>query len=271
MKTTFTVAVTLLAVFLLSGGNLAVTNAATPPAGVSSHVSETSQQLSLNIQGGVVSAGNQHYKLGQEGQALEAVVGGYQLIPSSTHLEYNLNAQVNGMSTTGSGRFTLTGQNATGSNVRMHGNVQIVDSVPAVCFPSFSMSGTCAPTDTSQVPAAFVGIASVEISWSSPETSSGNGHGDGNGNRNAHSDDGNSGAATTTATVPMMFESPYFNPFGDAISFGSVDNSIAVVTNYTRATIDWTNVNDAGAIMGTVGTTPVAGVFLQVATEHENL
>jgi hypothetical protein len=84
--------------------------------------------------------------------------------------------------------------------------------------------------------------------------------------------------------VPMAFESPYFNPFGNAIMFGDAQtmstntptaSSILVVTNYSHATIDWSQVVDAGFVTGTLGegatTTQVSGLVTQVASEHEDL
>jgi len=101
-------------------------------------------------------------------------------------------------------------------------------------------------------------------------SSSNNGYGTwSNWNGNSYSN----GASTSSPStiVGMVFESPYFDPFGDAITITSADNSIIIVTNYTQATIDWSNVVDAGALLGSLGTTPISGAFQQVAFEHENL
>ncbi|MGA2876327.1 MAG: hypothetical protein ABSE82_12405 [Nitrososphaerales archaeon] len=239
MKTYFSMAVTILAVLLLSSGGLLVTHAATP----SSVSSSTSQALSLNMMGGVVSAGNQNYLIVQKGPALEAVIDGSPLVTSQ--LTYTLNAQQKGLTTSGSASFTLTGQNLTGATVTVTGKVQISGSVPAVALPA-----GCVTNCTSEVPAAFTGAASIQVGPAQTSTSSN---------------------AQATTTVGMVLESAYFDPFGDAITITSVDNSIIIATNYTKASITWTNVVDAGILMGSLGSTPISGAFQQVAAEQENL
>jgi len=260
MKSFVTMAVTVLAVLLLSSGGLLVTHAATPNSGSDwGQRSSNSQALSLTMGGGVVSAGNQRYLIVQNGPALLAVINGDPL--ATSQLTYTLRAQQNGLSTSGSATFTLTGVDAiTGASVALSGNVQISGAIPAVCLPSYSMTGVCASSDSSEVPAAFTGLATIQTG--SATTSSNN--------DNDNSQSSTSSTAPST-TVGMVMESAYFNPFGNAITITSSDSSIVIVTNYTQATIDWTSVVDAGAIGGTLGTTPITGAFQQVAAEHENL
>lgn len=252
------IALAFLAIFLFSGAGLlgaSATGTQHQPPGPPG-----TQPLSLTIMGGVVSAGNQHYLIDQHGQALLALVQGDPI--AEAQLTYHLDVQIQGMSATGTGMFHLTGQDMiTGSNVNMNGFVKIVSSQPAVCFTGTSMDLSCSGADTSQVPADFLGYASILVTTGqTPQTH------------------------VTLQNVLMAFESPYFNPFGNAIMFGDATtmttntpsaNSILVVTNYSRATIDWSQVVDAGVVSGTLGagvdSTTVSGYMTQVASEHEDL
>lgn len=270
MKSYFITAVTILAAILLSSGGLLVTHAASPPSANDwGQNNFSSQALTMSISGGVASAGNQRYFIQQNGPAIEAIVAGDPLVTSQ--LSYTLYANQQGLSTSGSATFYLTGTGASGTSYSVSGTIPLSGSVVGACLPSFT-AGTCASGDTSEVPAAFTGAGSVQISTGAVSTSSGNGNGN-NGYGNNQGNDQNSGSdnAPTAVTEAMVFENAYFNPFGDAITITSADNSIIIVTNYTQATIDWSNVVDAGVVTGSIGTTPIAGAFTQVATEHENL
>jgi hypothetical protein len=274
MKTYLTTAVTILAVLLLSGGGLLVTHAATP----STTSSSSSQALNLNLFGGVTSAGNQNYFIRQNGPALLAVINGDPL--ATNHLTYTLNAKQNGLSTSGSATFSLTGQDAvTGASVSVSGTIPISGSISGANLPFGCTTTppytTLAPQCTSEVPAAFGGAGSVI--FSSPQTGSqggssgNNGYGNGFGRWSGNGNGNNSNGPASTEV--MTFESAYFNPFGDAITITSLDNSIIIVTNYTQATIDWTNVVDAATFLpgSVLGSTPITGNMVQVAAEHENL
>jgi hypothetical protein len=239
MKTLYISAVAILAVLLVSGGGgLLVTHATTPSWGSNGWQNQSSQTLSMSLVGGVASLGNQRYFIEQNGPALEAVIDGSPL--TSTQLTYALSANQKGVSTSGRAYFELTGQDPSGNTVSVTGTVQISGSVPALCLPSQNV-GACAATDTSEVPLYFTGVASIQI------------------------------PSMPTDTAPMLLESAYFNPFGDAINITALDGSVFIVTNYTQGTINWSNVVDVGAISGTLGTTPIAGAFQQVVSERENL
>lgn len=290
MKSYFITAATILATLLLSSGGLLVTHAAVPPSTNDFGQNNLSSQLlTMSITGGVANAGNQRYYIHQDGSALAAVVAGDPLV--TNHLSYTLYANQQGLSTSGKASFELTGTGASGTNYTVRGSIPLSGSIVGACLPSFS-AVSCAPGDTSEVPAAFTGMGSVQIGTTTTSTSSstghsgyGNGNGDGSGHRsgdnggsngygnrngdgNSHSDSTSSSSPTTLA---MAFESPYFDPFGDAITITSLDNSIVILTNYTTGTIDWSNVVDVGGFTGSLGTTPLAGAFTQIATEHENL
>jgi len=221
---------------LLSSGGLLAAHADTSNSGISNQANYqgqgSSQTLALNIAGGVVSAGSQQYSITQSGPALEAIIDGSPLVSST--LTYNLNVYQQGLSTSGSASFQLSGQSGSGK-VTVSGKVQVSGSVPGALLP-FGCTNNC----TSEVPAAFTGSASVRV-------------------------------GSTRETVGMVLESAYFDPFGDAITLTSVDNSIIIVTNYTQATINWNNVVDEGGFYGMLGNTPISGAMQQVAFESENL
>jgi hypothetical protein len=238
MKTLYIGAIALLAVLLISsGGGLLVTHAASPTWG-NTGWQQSSQALSINLVGGVASLGNQYYSVEQKGAALVAIVDGSPL--TSTQLTYVLSADQRGLSTSGTAYFQLTGQDPTGNPVSVTGNVQISGSVPALCLPSLS-AGACATGDTSEVPLYFTGSASIQV------------------------------PSMPTDNTPVLLESAYFDPFGNAINITAMDGSVFIVTDYTQGTISWSNAVDVGAVSGTLGTTPIAGAFQQVVSERENL
>ena len=263
-------AVTVLAVLLLSSGGLLVTHAQAPSS-ASDKGGSSSQVLSLFATGAVVNAGNQHYLIVQHGQALEAIVNGDPL--SASHVTYELNAHQNGLSTSGSATFTLTGQDIiTGAMVRVTGNVRISGNIPAVCLPSFTSPVACSSPDSSEVPALFVGAASMQVNTQATQSSD-----NGNGNNVRTQDVGNHNAPVTTV-VPLLLESAYTNPFGAPIGISSFDpntglptTTLVIITTYTKATIDWSNVQDLAAISGTLGSVAVTGTLSQLAQEHEDL
>ena len=267
MKTTITVAVTLLAVFLLlSSGGLVATYAATPGTAHSDRGSDgpsASQALSLQIGGAVINAGIQRYSIQQTGKVVSATVAGFTVDPTQpVLLQYRLEATIDGTSASGNANFRLTAALADGSGtLYVSGKARIVSTVAAVCLPNYdtpNTDGSCPTGDTSEVPAFFVGIATVQVAVTTPSS---------------HNAPDEQSAPTQTMTVPMLFESAYLNPFGMPIVFGSADNfaTLLVITPYNQATIDWNNVVIAGELGGVYGSSQVAGTFTEVSHEHENL
>ena len=267
MKTTTTIAVTLLAVFLLlSSGGLVATYAASPTTTHTDRGSDgpsAAQTLSLAIGGGVVSAGTQHYNIQQTGQVVSATVAGFTIDPTQPMLlQYHLEATVQGTTASGNANFHLTATLADGSGtLYVSGNAKIIGAVAAVCLPNYDTpnpDGTCPAADNSEVPAFFVGIATVQVTVGTPTS---------------HDAPNDHGAPTQPMIVPMLFESAYLNPFGNPIVFGSADNfaSLMIITPYNHATIDWNNVVVAGGLGGVYGSSQVAGTFSEVSREHENL
>lgn len=71
--------------------------------------------------------------------------------------------------------------------------------------------------------------------------------------------------------VLMLFESPYWNPFGNPILITTVDSSLVIVTTYTRGTIDWSYVATGAFVFGQLDEQPFSGTFTQIAKAHEDL
>lgn len=71
--------------------------------------------------------------------------------------------------------------------------------------------------------------------------------------------------------VQMLFESPYWNPFGNPILITTYDSSLVIVTTYSRGTIDWSYVVTGAFVFGQLGEQPFSGTFMQIAKAHEDL
>jgi hypothetical protein len=245
-----------------------------PPTHPGKHAT---QQLLLAIQAVVANAGNQHYIIqaggpprprGLGGQPYTVSLLGTLLSFSSTkpmNFNYHLDATINGLAVSGNANFQLAGALSNGSNINLDGNAQIVDAVPAVCLPSY-MIGACMSSDTSEVPAFFIGSANIQYTLTTPPTP------DQAPTPTSPPTPPTSPENVNMNDVQIMFESAYMNPFGNPITIASMDGyTLLIVTPYTQATIDWSNVVDAGTIAGTLGNTSVTGTFSQVAQEHEDL
>lgn len=190
--------------------------------------------------GGVISnAGNQHYVI-QGGQAAaDGWIFSNQISAGST-VNFRLDASVVGLSTSGNGEL---GQ-STG-NGKSWGNLQgvsivINDEIPAQVFPLIPTPGV----SPSEVPFYFTGTATVM----------------------------NHGQSSGTS-VPIMIESPYWNPFGGPIVVMSTDTppSIFLIVTYSVATINWSGVEVDGYLGGMFGQVPVTGGFTNIANANENL
>jgi hypothetical protein len=219
-----------------------------------------SQTLSLTLMGGVVSAGNQYYSIQQSGQTVMESMAGYMIDHATpSHLYYHLDAFVQGTSVSGNANFYLAGTLVGGGIIHVFGHAQIMSLAPAVCLPSGNTNGICESGDTSEVPAFFVGLATIRVSTSITSAT--------------QSSSQSQSMTYAIESVPMVFESAYLNPFGAPIVFGSADNfqTLMVVTTYAQASIFWSNVVVAGGIAGALGQTQIAGSFTEVSQEYENL
>lgn len=287
MKTLYTTAVTAFAILMLASGGLLVTHAATPqdwqqPPSNNDHGSQfTGQTLALQFGGAVMDSGTQHYNILQTGNVGMMTLAGFNIDPTqANHLSYTLDATVQGTSVTGHASFLLTASLVGGGNVIVSGNAQLNGMVPAVCVPGYingEIPGqtSCASTDTSAVPAFFMGMATLQIITPS---SNSNDNPSNNGNNGHHGDNGygqqDSSSPQQSVQVPMLFESAYLNPFGAPIVFGTADNfgTLMVITTYTHASVDWRNVAIGGQVGGQLGSsTTFAGTFAQVSNEYEDL
>ncbi len=237
------IALSLLAVFLLSGSGLIAANA---------QGSTQQQTLSFSAFGGVASAGNQNYVIQQYGQALMASMAGYNFNTTQpVQFSYSLSASINGLSASGAALFDLTASLVGGGTVSIMGIALINSQIPALCLPSGSTSGVCAPGDTSSIPAFFVSTNTMLFIMT---------------NVNGHT-------SMQTESLPMLFESAYMNPFGAPIVLGSADGfaTMLVVTPYSKGTVTWHGAVTESQVLGTYGTTSISGGLVQVITEHENL
>jgi hypothetical protein len=262
----------LVVLFLFSGSGMVVTHAEAPPTPPTPPQGPTSQSFSLAIAGEVVNAGNQHYNIQAGGPAIHgrdqpvsaSVLGTSLNLTKPLNFNYHLDTKVSGLTVTGNAAFQLMGTLVNGSNINLEGNAQIVGAIPAVCLPSFSMAAICASTDTSEVPAFFLGLANIHFTVITPTTPPGKTRG-----------------PPTPPTPPenvnlngvqVMFESAYLNPFGNPIVIASSDfYTLSIVAPYTQATIDWSNVAVTGELGGTLGQKVVSGTFAEVSQQHEDL
>ena len=214
-----------------------------------------SNNLSLALTGAVLSAGSQTYSI-QGGQLVSAAVPNHAFDHSS-HIDYSLNAVVNGLSVSGSASFDITSVTSGGTHVEVHGEASIIGDASAVGLLSvyFPLTGTCT-TDCpppSEIPSGFLGLADITVSTC---------HG--------------AFAAQKCTTTPysgvgMIFESSYLNPFGGPIFFGSTDNSFFVVATYTTSRVTWTGVQLGGTLLGSLAGSPVSGSFGMTVNSVEDL
>src|ERR1700730_15057486 len=111
--------------------------------------SDNQKNISLSIQNGIIeNAGHQNWMM-RGGNLVTAVIASSPSVTSWSDLHYSLNATVNGVTSSGTFTLRILGTTADGKNVHLRLNAAVIGSVPAVCFPSYSLSGTCATTDTS--------------------------------------------------------------------------------------------------------------------------
>jgi hypothetical protein len=209
---------------------------------------QQTQSLSMTVGGTVVQSGDQHYYLHGNG-LVSAQIGTLTFGPSSK-IDYTMTVDVVGQSATGTAQFQISGRTGEESKATVTGTVQIVGMIPEE-IPFGCVGAAC----TSAIPVFFAGVAVVNVT-------------------SGHHEDSRSRPSQLIQTG-ILLESPYFNPFGNALSIVSTDSptspSIVVVTTYDKATIAWTNSGVSGAIAGTLGTAPVSGTFSLVMLESENL
>lgn len=159
-------------------------------------------------------------------------------------VNYSMDANINGLVASGKFRLDLRGTTAAGQKIEARIHTLINSSVPAVCFPSYSVTGVCASGDTSEIPAYFIAYGYLRIQTGSK--------------------------LSPRYDVALMIEDAALNPFGAPIVISSLDGSLLVVATYNRATTVWHDVETGGMLSGTVGTTLVSGAFVQTIHTNEN-
>lgn len=208
-------AASVLALVLLAGSSLAYAN--------------TPVQLTVNFAGGVLDAGNQHYRV-EGGTVVLALFLGDALDPSDVEFKYSLRAEVSGSSVTGNASFELESEGDE-SELEIKGKVDINGAIGV-------------PVGSSQIPFYFTGTGTLSVEQDETKQE---------------------------LPVEMLFESPYWNPFGNPILITTDDSSLVIVTTYSRGTIDWSYVATGAFMFGQLGEQPFSGTFTQVAEAHEDL
>jgi hypothetical protein len=231
--------VSIIALFMVSGVFAAHTSAYTNVN------SDSQKKISLSIQQGIITnAGPQKWSM-NGGKLIMAAVTSPNLVAVSSwsDVDYSLNASVNGLNSTGTFKLHLHGATSAGKNVNLRIDAVVVDSIPAACFPSYSM-GTCLAGDNSEIPAFLVAV----------------------GYANTGSDD------SQKQSISLMIEDAALNPFGDRIVISSLDGSIMIVATYDHAKTIWEGVQLAGIVTGSigVGASAVSGNFVENITTTEN-
>jgi hypothetical protein len=152
-------------------------------------------------------------------------------------LSFNLQAEAVGLGASGSAQFQLSGMTVTGIQVQAKGQAQIV-GMQAVSLPV-----GCTTTCSSGIPVFFVGVAVTNVTV---------------------------GSSSQLITSTMLFESPYFNPWGNPIMMVSTDGAIVIAATYNKATLDWKGTSVIGSIQGSLGSNPVQGTVTLSSNEHED-
>jgi len=238
MKTLAT-AITLLATLLLASSGLLVTHASTASAATNS-----GGQLSLGLQGVIVSAGRQSWSI--SGGSLAGAQLGQELVPPGANIQYSMSASVRGMNANGFFQMSMSGTTADGQSVTYTAEGPVVGMIPSICFPGYDTpdaNGNCPTSDNTAIPGFFIAAVSTNETL---------------------------GTTITTGQLTFLVEAPIMNPFGAPIVIASTDGSINIVTSYQSATATWTNVKLAGVVSGTYNNQQAAGTFSQVANAYEN-
>jgi len=241
---TLTTAITILAIILLSSSGLLISHADTPSSVQSPSYNNSSQSLSLNLQGVITSAGHQSWSV--SGGTLVGAQIGTEVVPPGATLQYSMSANDRGMSSSGSFTISMTGTGIDGQFVNFTASGQIVGMIPSICFPGYdspNAAGVCPSTDQTAIPAFF------EAPVTATETI---------------------GTTATTAQLVLLIESPIMNPFGAPIVIASTDGSVSVVATYQSASATWSNVKLAATLSGTLNNQPASGSLSQVSNAVEN-
>jgi hypothetical protein len=237
MKTLAT-AMTLLITLLIASSGLLVTHAAT------SSSATTHGDLSLGLSGVITSAGSQSWSM--SGGFLAGAQIGQEIVPAGASIQYSLNADVRGMSSTGWFSLSMSGTTADGQSFTYNAVGPVVGMVPSICFPGYdspNAAGNCPTTDNTAIPGFFIAAVSATETL---------------------------GSTTTTSQLVFLIEAPIMNPWGAPIAIASTDGSVNVVATYQSATATWSDVHLAGVLSGTYNGQQATGMFAQTANAYEN-
>ncbi len=209
-------------------------------------IADKSQSLTLTFGGVLVDVGVQRYHL-SGGSLVSASVAapGTTLSLTSTHLEYSVDAKVQGNTVTGHADLQLRGKDSKSGVVSLEGRVNLNDMIPAIGFPVTDPNNplACLPSScTSEIPGFLVGVADLQLRVGDTQIS--------------------------LPSTPVLFESAYLNPFGGPIFIGTPDGSISIAAKYTSAISEWANARTMGSV-GSGGTDQ--GFFSMVSSLTENL
>ena len=222
---------------------------------MSSNVGQGKQQqqqpFSLTIQEGfIANAGPQAWSM-TGGDLVVASLTARPALASTTwsSVKYSLFATVSGLSANGFFSLDLIGTSSSSSqNVHVWIEAQVVNAVPAICFPSYS-AGKCAKGDTSEIPAYFTAVGEVnsQVGKNAP----------------------------VSHEIHLHIEDAAMNPFGGPIVISSFSGKLLVVATYSSAHTEWGGVVTEGSLSGSLGggapaSTSVSGAFVQKIFASEN-
>lgn len=200
--------------------------------GTTAAFADTGQTYNLTVPlGYVTNLGNQTYTV-NGGTNYGGMIEGQQLNPGG-NLQYNLFVVQNGMSTYGWGAIRLTGTTGTGTSVKVTGTFTVDSAIAAGVIGS------------SELPIYFIASApNIQVTV---------------------------GGSTTSLSMPLLIESPYWNPWGGPITITSEDGtSLLMAATYNVGNIIWQGSQVAGPL-SVVGSTAAPGTFSLTTLEFENL
>ena len=221
-------------------------------------IAAENQRITLSYSGILVDIGSQSYS-SRGGSLVSASVtaAGKTFSLTSAHLEYSIDAKVQGNDVAGhatlqlksqgakSGEETNSGEDNNSGQFSVAGRFDLTGMIPAIGFPITDPNNplACLPNScTSQIPGFLIGLGDLKLKI-----------GD---------------SRITLPSTPMLFESAYLNPFGGPIFIGTPDGSISIAVKYSSAISHWANVKTSGTVQA--GTTD-QGAFTLVSDLTENL
>lgn len=215
-------------------------------AGSYSFADSKQQTLNLSIPSGwITNAGPQTWTM-SDGVLVGAFDNATSILSKVTWswVNFSMTANVNGLSSYGTFRMRLNGTTAAGESIAVTFHTVINSSIPAVCFPSYSVSGVCARGDTSEIPAYFIAYGYYRVHFGT--------------------------YVSSEHPIALVIEDAALNPFGGPIVVSSFDGSLVVVAGYMHARTLWQAVHTEGILSGTLGSSSVSGAFMQTTHSDED-